>query len=320
MRLSYKQIEYLREVAAHSSISAACKKLHISQSSVLAAIDIAESVTGVKLFNRRKGHGIELTPYGHKFLVSAHRFIAAGDDFERSLDQFSQTKSTTIRIGCFAPFGALLIPPVLKKYTEIHGECEIVLLEGNQIELRSWLATGAVDLIVTYDIGEEFVNGVTPICKFPAHAIINADNPVTQNSSISIDELAQMPMILLDLPETRTYLLALFDFAARRPKIGLRTKSYETVRSAVSNGLGMSILNIKPLDSLEIDNIVRMPISDQLRQPTLLVVDPYEDQKPNYVREFIYTLYEYFTDIGPENLVVAMPEYRQDIIYPRPNI
>lgn len=60
-------------------------------------------------------------------------------------------------------------------------------------------------------------------------------------------ELSQRPLVLLDLPKTWTYLLALFDFAARRPKLGFRTRSYETVRTAVTNGLGVSVLNIKPV-------------------------------------------------------------------------
>ncbi|MBL4733186.1 MAG: LysR family transcriptional regulator [Rhizobiaceae bacterium] len=322
MRLTYRQIEYLREVARQNSITDAGKELGISQSSILAAIDVAEEVTGTRLFARRKGHGIEMTPAGHKFLVSVRRFLASGDDFERSLAQFTDTTATmaTIRIGCFIPFGALLIPPIVKRYLEAYGDCEIILLEGDQTQLRSWLATGDVDVVVTYDIGQEYGSGVTPICKFPTHGILNIEDPLAHQESVSMEDLAQRPLILLDLPETRTYLMSVFDLATQRPKIGLRTRSYETVRSAVLNNLGISILNIRPaLDtSPDSANLVRVPISDQLRQPTLLVADPYGDKKPDYVRSFIHVLYQYFVDLGPENFAVVLPEYSHDLIYPRP--
>ena len=322
MRLTFRQVEYLREVARQGSVTAASKELSISQSSILAAIDIAEDVTKTRLFTRRKGHGISLTPAGHKFLVSARRFLAAGDEFVRTLEGFSGAPVTTIRIGCFIPFGALLIPPVLKRYLKEHADCEVILLEGDQTQLRHWLAVGDIDLVVTYDIGQEYGSGVTPICRFPTHALMNSEDSLSKKKSVTMQELASRPLILLDLPETRTYLMSLFDLTSSRPSIGLRTSSYETVRAAVSNGLGISILNIRPTHhtSPDSENVVRVPISDELRQPTLLVADPYGDQKPGYVKSFIRILHQYFVDLGPDNFAVVLPEYSADLIYPQPDL
>lgn len=320
MRLSYRQIEYLREVAKHKSITAACNELNITQSPVLAAIQVAEEETGTRLFNRRRGHGVDLTPAGQTFLIAVRRFLASGEEFSKSITQFSETPPQTIRIGCFIPFGALLIPPIIKRFLKAHAHCQISLIEGTQSELRDWLAAGAVDLVITYDIGEEYGSGVTPIVKCPTHGIVNEDDPLARQTSVSLKDLATRPLILLDLPETRTYLLALFDLAGLRPKIGLRTRSYETVRSAVSNGLGVSVLNIRPADDASPDsgNLVRLPISDNLRQPTLLVADPYGEQKPAYVGLFIKTLYDYFVEMGSEKFTVSLPELSDDLIYPPP--
>ena len=320
MRLSYRQIEYLREVARKGSISAACKEFGISPSSILAAIKVAEEETGTTIFARRAGHGVEITPAGQRFFVSVRRFLAAGLEFERSIFEFSEHHTPVIRIGCFSPLGGLLIPPVLRRYIQANGDCEVVLQEGDQIQLRNWLATGTLDLVRTYDIGEEFSGAITPICKFPAHAVLRRDDPLAKLDSISMEQLAERPLILLDLPETRTYLVTLFDFAARRPKIGLRTRSYETVRAAVANGLGVSVLNIRPSKEASPDSkeLRRVPISDPLKQPTLIVADPYGDQKPAYVRSFIRTLYRYLIELGPRNFAVVKQEFAKDLIYSRP--
>jgi DNA-binding transcriptional LysR family regulator len=129
-------------------------------------------------------------------------------------------------------------------------------------------------------------------------------------------ELAERPLILLDLPETRAYLLTLFDFAARRPKVALRTRSYETVRAAVVNGLGVSVLNMRPhhLASPDHEALVRVPISDPLRQPTLIVIDPYGDQKPAYLQSFIAMLFAHLQDLGPENFAVTTPEMAKSLM------
>jgi len=320
MRLTFRQIEYIREVARQGSISSACKVLGISASSVLAAIKAAEEEVGTTIFVRRAAHGIDITPAGQRFLVSARRLLAAGLEFERATGKFSEQPAEVIRVGCFSPFGGMLVPPVLRRYLESNGDCEIVLLEGDQSQLRHWLSTGALDLVITYDIGEAFEAAITPICKFPAHAIMRADDPLAGQEAVSMRELAGRPLILLDLPETRTYLVTLFDFAAHRPKIGLHTRSYETVRVAVANGFGVSILNMRPHEEASPDSPVlrRLPISDPLRQPTLIVADPYGPQKPGYVRAFIDTLYQYVLDLTPEKLTVVKPEFAKDLLYPRP--
>ncbi len=59
-------------------------------------------------------------------------------------------------------------------------------------------------------------------------------------------DLTERPLILLDMPETCTYLLTLFDFAARRPEVALRTRSYETIRAPTVSGLGAAVLNMWP--------------------------------------------------------------------------
>lgn len=319
MRLTYRQVQYVREVARLKSVTAASRAMNISQSSILAAINVAEETTGVRLFYRRQGHGMELTPAGQDFLISARRFLSAGEEFNRSVKGMDRETTPSLRVGCFSPFGPILIPPVLKRYIEQNGECQINLLEGDQSELRNWLTAGDVDLVVTYDIGELFGIGVTPICRCPAHAVLNVDDPDAGRSSISMKRLSRKPHILLNLPETSSYLLALLDFAGQRPDIVLKTRSYNTIRAAVANGIGSSVLNIRPAEtSPDTPSLVRIPISDDLRQPTLMVADPYGDLKPDYVSAFIKALYDHLAELGPSRFAVALKKHEADLLYDPP--
>jgi DNA-binding transcriptional LysR family regulator len=145
--------------------------------------------------------------------------------------------------------------------------------------VRSWQSSPQyTDAVVTYDIGENFSGGITPICKVPAHALLRSDDPLAKKKAVKFEELSNRPFVLLDLPETRSYLIALFDLLAQRPVVALRTRSYETIRAAVSNSMGFSILNLKPSAEASLDGreLRRLPILDKLKQPTLIVVDPYQ--------------------------------------------
>ena len=90
---------------------------------------------------------------------------------------------------------------MLRKYGDAFGPVEIVLMEGDQAQLREWLGNGLADLIVTYEIGPSFEEDcVTRICKVPTHAILSVSDPLAEQESVSLTELSVRPLVLLDLP------------------------------------------------------------------------------------------------------------------------
>lgn len=318
--LTLKQIEYILKVASCGSIAATCKELGISPSSILAAMDTAEKITRVRIFIRQHGRGITITPDGQKFLVSARRLLSAQSDFYSLFAESSIVENATIRVGCYFSLSALLIPPVIKRMRDRYSEIEFILYEGDPTELQNWLNLGFLDVVVTYGVGEQYVGISTPICICPAHALIRYDDKLAKRKSISIQDFVKRPFILFDLPETRTYMMTLFDIAATRPKLALRTRSYETVRSSVVNDIGVSIMNFKPNEESSPDNqsLRRIPIIDAALQPSVVVMDPYGNNKPSYVKAFINTLHNYITELGPNNFAVSNQKNKQNLIFPAP--
>lgn len=305
-----RQLRYVCEVARLGSIQAASRSLSISQSSILAAIGLAEGEMGAALFDRRPARGVLITPAGERFVKAARVMIAAESEFARSIGELAQRVPKVLRIGCFEPFGALFMPELLRRYVDEVGQTDIVLLESDQSQLGEQLASGAIDLAVLYDIGPSISDSVTPICRVPVHAVLSAGDPLAKKPALWIGELAERPLVLLDLPRTVTYLLTLFDVLAKRPEVRFRTRSYETVRSAVAAGFGVSVLNMRPIGSATADGagIVRRPILDDLPPPTLLLADMYGPNKPLFVRTFIDVCRRFFASVGPAAFSVTVAE------------
>lgn len=318
MNLSVRQLRYICEVAGAGSVLAASRSLYISQSSILSAISLAEAEIGARIFDRKPARGVLITPAGERFVAAARVMLAAATEFDRSMGDLTSRIPKTLRIGCFEPFGALFMPEMLRSYVTEVGDLEIVLLEGDRLQLGEWLSAGAVDLVVLYDIGPMISDSFVPICKVPAHAVLSAEDPLAQRDAIWLADLSTRPLVLLDLPQTATYLLTLFDVLAKRPEVKFHTRSYETVRSAVSSGFGMSILNMRPIGSATADGtgIVRRPILDELPPPTLLVADMYGSAKPLFVRVFIESLRRFFREIGPAGFSVSLPERHAGLLVP----
>lgn len=308
MKLSTRQVRYVCEVARLGSIKAASSSLRISQSSLLAAITVAESNLDARIFDRQPARGVTITPAGERFVTAARALLAANDEFGRQLGDLAKSTPQILKVACFAPFGSCFIADVLKVFVDTYGPTEIVLYEGDQSQLREWLANGSVDLVITYDIGPSFGdNRVTPICKVPAHAILPANDPLARKKVVRIADLAQRPLVLLDLPQTSIYLMTLFDVLATKPAVKLRTRSYDTVRSAVSAGFGVAILNMRPSRHSVPDTpgVVRRPLADSFSPPTLIVADLYGPNKPAFVRAMIQTIRDFFRDLGPEGFAVT---------------
>ncbi len=295
MAISLKQLRYLTKVADVGSIQGAAEKLSISSSSIAAAIATAESAIGAPVFVRRPARGVTLTRAGERYIAAARALLAAHSEFERSAGALSSQPPQRIRIGCFEPFGALFMTAVLKRYRREIGPIAIELVEADQESLHASLASGAIDVAVTYDIGPAFA-APAEIATVPTHALLGRDDPLARERGVTVAQLADRPMVLLDLPTTSAFLLAPFRVLARQPEIALRTKSYETVRSAVADGFGFAVLNMRPTTAFSADSafVVRRPIVDRIPRPKLIVADIYGAQKPEFVSSFIEATRAYF--------------------------
>ncbi len=310
MSLTVRQVRYVVEVARLGSVQAASRDLGISQSSILAAIDIAEADIGAEMFIRRPSKGMQTTPAGERFVAAARALVAAETEFVREIGALADGPPRTIRIGCFEPFGPLFLPEVLKRLTARTGPIDINLLEADQHQLREWLDTGHVDAVVTYEMGPPFSGEVTRICRMPAHVLLRVDDPLAALDAVPLAAIADRPMILLDLPQTGAYLSTIFDMSGLGRRIGFRTRSYETVRAAVAAGFGIAVLNMRPISPVMGDapHLVRRPIADPLPPPALIVVDPYGARKPRFLSDFIGEMKGFFRDLGPSRFAVATPE------------
>jgi DNA-binding transcriptional LysR family regulator len=318
MNITIRQLRYLCEVARLGSVQAASRAMHISQSSILAAITLAEDEMGARIFERRPARGVQITPAGERFVSAARTMLSAANEFDRSIGDLTERVPKVLKIGCFEPFGALFMPAMLREYVNHVGDVEIDLLEGDQVQLQAWLSDGLIDLAVLYDIGAIPNGTITRICKVPAHAVVHADDPLADREAVWLSDLATRPFILLDMPQTATYLLTLFDILAKRPDVRFHTRSYETVRSAVASGFGMSILNMRPIGRATADGptIVRLPILDELPPPSVSILDPYGNAKPLFVRLFIDICKRFFRDVGASAFSVTTEAKQPTLLWP----
>ena len=149
-------------------------------------------------------------------------------------------------MGVFATLSALVMPHILKSLSQAHPELQVTHVEGNLRDVESALRSGDVDIALTYDAFLPNDLEVTRLFHVPPHAILAESDPLAQSQSVTVHDLAERPLILLDMPDSAQYIIGLITRAGYQPQVRFRTTSTELIRSTVAMGLGVSVAHVRP--------------------------------------------------------------------------
>lgn len=288
MNFTLKQLRYVEATGRLGSIANAATELNISQSSVTAAIGALESQIGFDLFVRTPAKGISVTPAGQETLNLIRNFITQSRHFEAEVSAIGGDSTGSVRIACYATAAPSFLPPILKNFKSLYPNTSIKFLEGNMETIMGFLKSGEADLAFTYEETLEERQHFTPLFEAPPYALMAVDDPLSSNGSVSLTQLADKPMILLDLPYTKEYFNSVFEQAGLKPNIVHSTRSTEIVRALVLGGHGYSLLNICPPDYRIGDTRFRVvPLYDQVKAPVFGIVTRSDTRQPSIVNSFI---------------------------------
>lgn len=245
-----RQFRYIIAAAREGSIVAAAEAESISASSILSAIEKFESHYQTQIFVRRRSKGLSITVTGERVLARIRQLLDDIEAFDRSLTQSSPTASGELRVGLFSTMAAHVMPYILKTLDEEHPDMRVNHFEGSLREVEASLRSGNVDIALTYDAFLPSDFEVTPLFDAPPHALLSAKDPLARNEYVTIQQMSERPLLLLNSPDSAQYMLSLFTRSGFRPHVKHRSSSYELIRASVALGVGVSIFNIRPITDM----------------------------------------------------------------------
>jgi len=246
MQFSLKQLAYFAAAAETGNISTAAARMNVSQPSISLAIAALEKDYAVTLFQRRRARGIDLTPAGQRLFAEARALLAHAADFERAARGEGEALAGPLEFGCFVTLAPFFLPALLKGFGAAYPKIQLRPREGDHASLCRGLLTGAFALALLYDLGFEDGIAAQPVAAVPLRAVLPARHPLARKRVLPLAALAPYPFILLDLPQSADYFLALFRARGLEPRITHRTPSFELARGLVAGGHGYSLLNLVP--------------------------------------------------------------------------
>ncbi|MCR5810234.1 MAG: LysR family transcriptional regulator [Lachnospiraceae bacterium] len=143
--MNIKQAQYIQTIANEGSITAAAKKLYISQPSLSQMVRQVEKELGVTLFDRTS-LPLRLTYAGEKYLECAHAMIVANDRLENQLQDIRQENSGHLRLGISVQRGMRILPQAMPKFINRYPNVSLELRETGSVRMEDLLRYGEIDL------------------------------------------------------------------------------------------------------------------------------------------------------------------------------
>ena len=271
MRFTLRQLEYFVATCEAGSVTEAALGIPVSQSSVSAAVAQLEAAVGVPLLIRHHAQGVSPTPAGRRFLEQAQRLLDAADRLDRLASDLTEEISGRLDLGCLVTLAPLVTPRLCHEFRVRHPGVTIGVVETGQDALLDGLRTGGLSVAVTYDleVGDDIA--FEGLATLPPYAVLAADHRLAGREGLTLDELADEPLVLLDLPHSREYFRSLFAATGVEPTVGHRSAHPEVIRTMVANGYGYTILNARPRIDQALDGrrVVTVPLAGGLRPMVL---------------------------------------------------
>nr|WP_280638027.1 LysR substrate-binding domain-containing protein [Shimia sp. R9_2] len=248
--------------------------------------------------------GIVPTDKGIEIGARIRDFLEQARIFESDLLTLTGDPAGTLRLGCYAPTAPYVLPPILKRISQDFPHIRVEIKEGDMLSIAEMLNSGGVDLALTYRRAAPKAQPFLPMFKAAPIAMIPDVSPLVKQEQVALSDLADLPMILLDLPGAPDYFDALFTAEGLRPRIGHTTKSSSVLRGMVAADLGYAILNIcGPLDRMGQNGYVTRPISGDQDAPYYGVAYTGAGKRSALVRTVLETCREISDQGGFDHLL-----------------
>lgn len=239
--MDLKRLQFLREVAARGTISAAAEALGYTPSAVSQQLSVLETETGTALLERQ-GRNVILTPAGVALVEASADVFAAVDRAEAAVERAGELAVGPVRVGSFQSIGSTIVP---KAFIGLHRrhpriEAHFIQYEGH---LMRDLDLGAIDIA----LGQHYSNVPKresgrferrDVLVEPVFLAVPSGSPVRSIKDAEHETWVMAPAVT----DCGLNVRNLCSEAGFEPDVRFHSDDNEVTLSVVAAGLGVGVL------------------------------------------------------------------------------
>ncbi|MBR0086520.1 MAG: LysR family transcriptional regulator [Lachnospiraceae bacterium] len=230
---------FLMVTNCNNSISAAARKLMISQPSITVAVRELEAEFDVPLFDRLS-HRLYLTEAGRRFEQYAKKIAAACDDLEREMSSWNT--AGVLHVGASITAGSQFMPEYAAEYRKKQPDINLRVRVDHSRNLERMLLDNALDLaVIETPVHDDMLEAV--LFREDSLEAILPPSDKGSSSVLTFDRFCSLPFLLRE-PGSGTR--EVFEQTMRekgRSIVPIWTANSTTALvNAVSRGMGISVI------------------------------------------------------------------------------
>lgn len=260
--MELRHLRYFRAVAEFGSLTAAARRLHVSQSSISEQIADLEEELGCALLDRT-GRQVRLTPQGQVFLAEARRTLEAA---QRAVDLTRRSvlgEYGSLSIGFFiwAPSG--FFPRIIREFRKLRPGIRLSLLEMHANEQIAALEEGRIDVGLTRPLQPPLDRVLKSelLYRDPVVVAMRPDHPLA-GRTVKVEALAGERLVLAERQSNAAFFDSIVSMCAAKgfsPQVVNTSGTWSGVLMLVEAGDGIALVP-SGVKSLRIRGLVFRPL------------------------------------------------------------
>jgi DNA-binding transcriptional LysR family regulator len=255
--MELRQVQLFLAAAEEGSITAAARRMRLTQPALSRQVKALEEELGVELFTRG-AHSVALTPAGRVLAEEGKKLLERA---ERVVKQVrAEADGAPLRIGYAPSLAGPLLGLALERFSQLHPRVRVQLFDCSSAEMREGLAQGEFDVVVTVPWeGDAQSVSWTKIREHAMCLAVAVSHPFAGLPKVPLAELNGQRLLLFsrrEYPEYWQSVTRLFRDHGIDAKIAGEFDGVTSLGAAVEAGLGMALVAA----GSRVDRVVMLPL------------------------------------------------------------
>lgn len=263
--MELRQLKHFLAVGETGSITAAAKKLRLTQPALSRQIKALEEEIDTPLLERG-AHSIQLTPAGEVLMAEAKKLVRFSDAMLEKVK--AAATGEPLRVGYAPSLAGEFLSIAIERFTQIHPRVRVSLHDWSSAEMRTGLTEGKLDLIVATpcDGVHEAVRWY-PLRNYNWQLVTHASHPLAELKEIRASDLDGEKLLLYDrehYPDYWDRVTGFFREHGLQAKVGGEFDGVSSLVAALEGNLGIALLaESSPIDTGKKQRLLTRPLLDQ---------------------------------------------------------
>lgn len=300
--MKLQQLRYIVEVVNHNlNISSTAEGLYTSQPGISKQIRMLEEELGIQIFTRSGKHLTQVTKSGNKIINIARDILSKVNAIKSVAGEHTLPDKGSLYIATTHTQARYVLPKIIKDFIKRYPSVSLHMNQGSPIQIADEVSKGSADFAIATEalhLYEDFI--MLPCYHWYRAIIVTHNHPLSKKHHISIEELAEYPLVTYTFGFTgRSELDNAFNRAKLKPKIIFTATDADIIKTYVRLGLGVGVIASMAFNESTDQDLVKIEATNIFNYSTTKI----GFRKSTFLRSYMYDFIQRFSPHLNRNVI-----------------